>query len=169
LVIVSVEIRQIQNKEDAEKVIYLVGRFVQWLRERYPDKHAEIDAYFESQGLEQQLRSILELSGPGPCEVLLALENGEPAGTVMLTRVDEATCEMNRLFVPGEYRGLNIGRRLCEHLIDVAKNSGYRRMRLSTGLHHTEAKGLYLSLGFRPCEKFHAGTSISEFFDLSLE
>jgi ribosomal protein S18 acetylase RimI-like enzyme len=164
-----VKIKQIQNKDDAEKVIFLVGQFVQWLRERYPDKHADIDAYFESQALEQQLNSILELSGSGSYEVLLALENGEPAGTVMLKRVDDTTCEMNRLFVPSDYRGLNIGRRLCKQLIDIAKNSGYRRMRLSTGLHHTEAKGLYLSLGFRPCKKFHAGTSISEYFDLSLE
>ncbi len=167
--VASVEIRQIRSKDDAEKVIFLVGQFVQWLHERYPDKHAEIDAYFESQGLEQQLKSILELSGSGPYEVLLALENGEPAGTVMLKRVDDTTCEMNRLFVPNEYRGFNIGRRLCEQLIDIAKNLGYRRMRLSTGIHHTEAKGLYLSLGFRPCKTFQAGSSISEYFDLSLD
>lgn len=163
------EIRRIRNKADAKQVIYLVGQFIEWLRERYPGKHAEIDAYFESQGLEQQLNSILDLTESGSCTVLLALEGGEPAGTVMLNRVDDVTCEMNRLFVSGEYRGLNIGRRLCEELIDLARSSGYRRMRLSTGIQHTEAKGLYLSLGFRPCEKFHAGTSMSEYFDLPLE
>jgi len=164
-----VEIRQIRTKDDAEKVVFLVRQFVQWLRERYPDKHAEIDAYFESQALEEQLSSIIELSESAPCEVLLALVNDEPAGTVMLNYIDGVTCEMNRLFVPDAYRGRNIGRRLCMELIDTAKRSGYRRMRLSTGAHHTEAKGLYSSLGFRPCKEFHAGTSISEFFDLSLD
>jgi GNAT superfamily N-acetyltransferase len=163
-----VEIRQIRTKDDAENVVFLVRQFVQWLRDRYPDKHAEIDAYFESQVLEEQLSSIIESSESAPCGVLLALMNDEPAGTVMLNRVDDATCEMNRLFVPDEYRGHDIGRRLCVELIDTARRLGYHRMRLSTGVHHTEAKGLYSSLGFRPCEKFHAGTSISEFFDLSL-
>ena len=162
------EIKNIKTKDDAEKVVFLVRQFVQWLRVRYPDKHAEIDAYFESQALEEQLSSIMKPSESAPSAVLLALVNNEPAGTVMLIQVDDATCEMNRLFVPDEYRGHNIGRRLCVELIDTAKRLGYRRMRLSTGVQHTEAKGLYSSLGFRPCEKFHAGTSISEFFDLSL-
>ena len=163
------KIRQVKTKDDAEKVVLLVRQFVQWLRVRYPDKHAEIDAYFESQDLEAQLNSIIEPSESAPNEVLLALVNEQPAGTVMLNQVDDATCEMNRLFVPDEYRGQSIGRRLCVELIDTAKRLGYRRMRLSTGIHHTEAKGLYLSLGFRSCKKFHAGTSISEFFDLSLD
>ncbi len=163
------EIRQAKTKDDAEKVVLLVRQFIQWLRVRYPDKHAEIDAYFESQDLEAQLNSIIEPSESTPNEVLLALVSEQPAGTVMLNQIDDATCEMNRLFVPDGYRGHNIGRRLCVELIDTAKRLGYRRMRLSTGIHHTEAKGLYLSLGFRPCKKFHAGTSISEFFDLSLD
>ena len=163
------EIRQVKTKDDAEKVIFLVRQFVQWLRVRYPEKHAEIDAYFEAQNLEAQLNSMIEPSESAPTEVLLALVNDEPAGTVMLNKVDAATCEMNRLFVPDECRGHSIGRRLCVELIDTAKRLGYRRMRLSTGIHHTEAKGLYLSLGFKPCKKFHAGTSISEFFDMSLD
>ena len=165
----SVEIRRVTSKDDAEMVVFLIRQFVQWLRERYPDKHAEIDAYFESQALEEQLSSIIDPSESAPCEVLLALVNDEPAGTVMLNRFDDVTCEMNRLFVPSEYRGHNIGRRLCVESINTAKRMGYRRMRLSTGVHHTEAKGLYSSLGFQPCKKFHAGTSISEFFDLSLD
>lgn len=163
------QIRQIETRDDAEKVILLVRQFVQWLHERYPDKHTEIDAYFESQGLEEQLNSILENSDSGPCEVLLAVEGGEPAGTVMLKRVDDNTCEMNRLYVSSEFRGLDIGRRLCKHLIDIAKGLGFHRMRLSTGMHHTEAKGLYLSLGFQPVEQFQTGSSISEFFELSLD
>lgn len=163
------KIRSVQSKDDADKVIFLVRQFVEWLRIRYPDKHSEIDAYFESQNLDEQLSSMADRSESGPVEVLLALVDDDPAGTVMLNHIDVATCEMNRLYVPDEFRGQRIGRRLCVELIDTAKRMGYRRMRLSTGIHHTEAKGLYLSLGFRPCKKFHAGTSISEFFDISLD
>ena len=104
----TVEIRQVKTKGDSEKVVLLVRQFVRWLRDRYPDKHAEIDAFFESQALEEQLSSIIEPSESAPCEVLLALVNDEPAGTVMLNQVDDATCEMNRLFVPNEYRGHKI-------------------------------------------------------------
>jgi GNAT superfamily N-acetyltransferase len=164
-----VEIRPVKSKDDVDKVISLVRQFVEWLRVRYPDKHSEIDAYFEAQNLDEQLRSMADSSKSGPVEVLLALIDDEPAGTVMLNHIDAATCEMNRLFVPDEFRGKSIGRCLCVELIDISKRMGYRRMRLSTGIHHTEAKGLYLSLGFRPCKKFHAGTSISEFFDKSLD
>ena len=163
------EIRPVKSKDDADKVISLVRQFVEWLRIRYPDKHSEIDAYFESQNLDGQLNSMTDSSESGPVEVLLALVGIDPAGTVMLNHIDVSTCEMNRLFVPDKFRGQNIGRRLCVELMDSAKRRGYHRMRLSTGIHHTEAKGLYLSLGFRPCKKFHAGTSISEYFDISLD
>jgi hypothetical protein len=73
-----VEIRNIKTKDDAEKVVFLVRQFVQWLHVRYPDKHAEIDAYFESQALEEQLSSIMEPSESAPSAVLLALVNNEP-------------------------------------------------------------------------------------------
>ena len=44
----------------------LIHQFVQWLRERYPDKLSDVESYFESENLEAQLESILnEWTGQG--------------------------------------------------------------------------------------------------------
>ena len=44
---------------------------------------------------------------------------------------------------------------LAEALIDLARERGFRTMRLETGDLQTEAQSLYRSLGFRRIEPYH--------------
>ena len=163
------EIREIQSFEDAEKVVSLIRQFVQWLQERYGDVGQEVDTYFKKEGLEEELAAISRLSLPAHRKILMALDGGESAGTVMLNRVDETTSQMNRLFVSSKFRGRNVGRQLCLHLIEVARELGYRRMRLHTTQRQTESRQLYQSLGFQQCTPNGAGGSMAEYFELRLD
>ena len=53
-------------------------------------------------------------------------------GCISYKKIDPYTIEMNRLVVDTDFRGMKIGRKLVQALIDVAKENGYENMYLET-------------------------------------
>jgi putative acetyltransferase len=80
--------------------------------------------------------------------VILAYHQGAPCGCVALRRIDGRTCEMKRLYVRPEKRGLGIGRELVQRILDEARARGYVAMRLDTLATMKSAVSLYRSFGF---------------------
>lgn len=87
--------------------------------------------------------------------ILLATLDGKAAGCVMLKRLEPGICEMKRLFVQPDCRGHGVGQQLCRHLILEAAATGYKILRLDTGIRHHEAQALYSGLGFRQIEPYY--------------
>ncbi|MEO1013613.1 MAG: GNAT family N-acetyltransferase [Pseudomonadota bacterium] len=87
--------------------------------------------------------------------LLIARVDGAPEGAVGLKRLEDGVCEMKRLYVRERRRGLSLGRRLSEALIDEARRAGYRAMRLDTLARLKPALRLYHGLGFRPIDAYY--------------
>ena len=57
-------------------------------------------------------------------------------------------CEMKRLYVPDEFRGMGIGHRLVATVMEAAQASGYSCMLLDTLDEMEAARALYVEMGF---------------------
>jgi len=86
-------------------------------------------------------------SKPEGCYIY-ATYNKVIIGGVAVRSIDKNICEMKRLFVYDNYRGLNIGVLLCNEIIRISKELGYKEMRLDTVSKLKNAIKLYENLGF---------------------
>lgn len=141
-------ITHVRTETDAAAVRVLVDEFFDWMRDRYPDDAAIIDAYIATQDIDGQMRNLLTLFAPPHADCLLAWLDGVPVGIVMTKPHSPGICEMNRMFVRPSARGHGVGRALVVELLSTARDLGYTKMMLAAGPYHTEAVALYRSFGF---------------------
>ena len=114
-----------------------------------------IDADICFQGFEQELASLPgKYASPLGC-VLLAYSEDVLVGCAALRPLTEATCEMKRVYVRPNFRGLGWGRTLALALIERAATAGYQSMRLDTLATMVAAQKMYLSLGFKPSDSYY--------------
>lgn len=78
--------------------------------------------------------------------------------------------ELKRMYVRSEFRGLGLGRRLLEHVEQVAVSRGIVNLRLETGIHQPEAISLYETGGFRRIPPFgeYSEDPLSYFYEKRL-
>jgi ribosomal protein S18 acetylase RimI-like enzyme len=115
----------------------------------------EYAAWLGPQGWFSDLEAELAALPDGYEAVLLSRRDGEIVGCVALKRLPDGACEMKRLYVRPTARGAGTGRELVEAAIARARELGYRVMRLDTLPEMDAARALYLSLGFRPIERYN--------------
>lgn len=100
------------------------------------------------QGFDEELDSLPGKYSPPTGSLMLAFVDGKAAACAALRFVSEEICELKRVYVRYDYRGLGLGREIVEIMIEEAKALGYGYIRLDTLPTMTSAQKLYRSLGF---------------------
>jgi len=136
---------QAETPEQIEKTRRLFREYEAWL---------DVDLCFQS--FEEELANLPgKYAAPTGRLFLISVEN-KLAGCIALREIDDEICEMKRLYLRGDFRGLGLGKQLIERLIEDAKFIGYKRMRLDTLPDKMpQAVKLYESYGFRQIEPYY--------------
>lgn len=150
----KVEIAPAEAEEFAD-IKRLCNDFLEWCRSRYGENAWFVDHYYTPEKWAILLEGLPKAHAAPEGAALVARLDGKVVGCVMMQRIDKHTCEMKRMFVGPEGRGLGLGRRLAESIIHVAAESGYITMQLDTGRSHDEALSLYRSLGFQEIAPYY--------------
>ena len=136
-------IGEIEREKDLNEVKKLFG-----------DYASSLEISLDFQDFDQELFRLPGDYSPPDGSLLIASWQGEVAGCVALRKFANGICEMKRLYTKPQFRGLGIGRALCDAVIARARRIGYERMRLDTLPSMETARGLYASLGFREIEPY---------------
>lgn len=124
------------------------------------------------QGYEEEIQSLPGKYAAPSGRLLLAMWDGRSTGVIALRALEEpGVCEMKRLYVRPEFRGLQIGRILAKRVIAEAAEIGYSRMRLDTISGKMDgAIAMYRTLGFAEIDPYYK-TPVGEtlFMELALK
>lgn len=108
------------------------------------------------QNIEEELKNPAEKYTAPQGELLVAVdETDRVIGMVAYHRHNSERCEMKRLYVKPEARGMHLGESLVAEIIDHARQAGYKEMVLDTIVPLKAAIGLYKKNGFEECEPYY--------------
>ena len=130
-----------RGEADLMAVTALFREFAAWL---------DLDVLFPD--FESELANLPGRYAPPAGELLLARHpDGRAAGCVAMRPLAwEGACELNRLWVCRDARGLGLGRALVKAIVTHAGAIGYREMRLATLTRLRSAGAAYRACGFVP-------------------
>ncbi len=100
----------------------------------------------------------------------VARQDGVPAGCGGVQVYGTEYGEVKRMFVRPQFRGLGLAKLMLEHLEQYTREHHIHLLRLETGIHQTEAIGLYERMGFQSIPPFgeYIDDPLSKFFEKKL-
>ncbi len=99
-------------------------------------------------GVRRDLELAAERYGGQGAGFWVAERDATVVGTVAVRLKDARTCELKRLYVDPQVRGLGIGQALYVHAEAFARSAGYDRIWLDSSRRFTQARRLYERNGF---------------------
>ncbi len=107
-----------------------------------------IEPTLDVQGFEAEVAALPGKYARPSGRLLMAVDQGRPAGCVAMRPLGDGDVEMKRLYVAPESRGSGLGRRLVEAIVAEARAAGYARICLDSLPVMARAIALYRDCGF---------------------
>ncbi len=97
-------------------------------------------------------------------------EARSPLGCFGIRELEDSICELKRMYLKKEARGLGIGKRMLSKSIEIGKQLGYKKMRLDTLPTMQSAINLYKKVGFHEIEPYRYNpVDGAKYFEIELD
>ena len=101
------------------------------------------------QNFDRELQEIAEQYARPNGALIVAYDNGKQSlGCVGIRKLEPKICELKRMYIKADARGMGLGKRLLSKALAIAKEMKYEAMRLDTLQTMDAAMGLYKKMGF---------------------
>ena len=107
------------------------------------------------QSLDDEIKNLSSKYSGDNGRSLVLLVDGVVMGCVAYHKLSENCCEMKRLYVKPEARGLRSGEKLIEAITDIARENGFKEMMLDTITPLEAAIHLYKKCGFVETDPYY--------------
>lgn len=107
------------------------------------------------QGFEKELSVLDTMYAEPEGGIILCRENETDIGCVAIRKLEGEVAELKRMYLKPLHQGKGYGRELMEKAIGLAKELGYRKVRLDTLDTMLPAIHLYKSYGFREITPYY--------------
>lgn len=148
-----IEIRPIQKHEipEAKRVIFTVAYEIFKEASTLEESIAKYSAQGKLSEMDDVQRNYFENGGT----FLVTIQDGRIIGTGAIRFLEEEVCELKRLWLLTEYHGQGFGLRMMQELFSIAREKGYKIMRLETDrIVQARAVEFYKKLGFYEIPRF---------------
>lgn len=147
------EIRPIRPHEAAEaKRVIFTAAFETF---GGADTLEESIAKYSAQGKLSEMDDVQENYIENGGTFLVTVDDGRIIGTGAIRWLEEGVCELKRMWLLSEYHGQGLGYRMMQELFKIARDMGYKTIRLETDrVVQTRAVKFYRKLGFYEIPRF---------------
>jgi ribosomal protein S18 acetylase RimI-like enzyme len=116
---------------------------------------SQLDIDLAFQNFNKELETLhSQYSRPSGMIVIAFNETQTPLGCFGIRKFEGAICELKRMYLRKEARGLGMGSILLQRAIEIGKELGYEKMRLDTLPSMNTAIKLYKKAGFYEIEPY---------------
>ena len=130
---------------------------------------AEYGLSTDSSGIDADLDDLdASYLGRGGTFDVVVGSDGAIAGCCGIYPLDDATCELRKMYLTKEARGHGLGGRLLRRALAFARARRFRRVELETASVLKEAIALYAGAGFHPIQRKHLEARCDQAFALDL-
>jgi GNAT superfamily N-acetyltransferase len=112
-----------------------------------------IDLAFQK--FDTELATLPLMYGPPVGELWLLQHEHQWVGCCALRRLDDATCELKRMYIKADFRGQKLGELMMDAVLAKAKTLGYSIIKLDSLARLTPALKLYQRYGFQPIAPYN--------------